>query len=287
MLIRQYPLNACTPMTGRRSIQTRVLEAGSGREVAICIHGVGSRADRFAPTLAPLAEAGYHAYAIDLPGHGFADKGALPLSVPFFAAFMADIIAQIEADRVTLVGTSLGGHVAGYMTRLDHRHLYRLAMVGTLGIVALSERERLTISRILARRDVESCAAKLRTLVYDDALVTSELAREESLINSSLGTDETFQCLGKYFEDGLNNDLVLEDLRRCTDELDMGLMWGEQDVIISAETARQCMRELPELPMVWLRDTGHAPYFERPAAFVEGLNLLFDADRRAASEVTL
>jgi 2-hydroxy-6-oxonona-2,4-dienedioate hydrolase len=287
-VIKQYPLVAQTSLTGDETIETRVLETGTGNDVAICVHGVGSRADRFRPVLEPLAAAGYHVYALDLPGHGFATKTPLPLSVPFYAEFVAGISEQIDADRVTLVGTSLGGHIGGFMTRLDGRAPDRLVMVGTLGVVPLPEDEGVNISRVILRnRTVDDCAGKLRALLWDDERVTPEWAQEESLINNSQGADQTFRRLGQYFENGINGDLVLDDLRDHADTVEMGLMWGDRDVIVSVDTGRQCMDALPDLPMAWIRDTGHAPYWERPEAFVQGMEMLFDSSLRPANEYTV
>lgn len=287
-MIKQYPLSGRTSMTGDQVIQTRILEAGSGGDVALCVHGVGSRADRFRPTLEPLAAAGYHAYALDLPGHGLADKSPLPLSVPFYAEFVASVTAQLDADRVTLVGTSLGGHIGGYMLRLASGRPDRLAMIGTLGVVPLPEQEGVQISRVILRnRTIDDCVGKLEALLYNDELVTREWAEEESRINNSRGADQTFRRLGEYFENGINGDLILEDVRAHLGHVKMGMMWGDRDVIVSVETGRQCMQALPELPMAWIRDTGHAPYFERPEAFVDAMEMLFDDDRRPAQEYTV
>src|SRR5581483_10517915 len=136
VFIKQYPMSVSIP-PGDATISTRILEAGSGDDVVFCVHGVGARADRFRQTLQPLAAAGYHAYALDLPGHGFATKGALPLSVPYYAEYVAAIIAQLEAGRVTLLGTSLGGHIGGYLTILENAHIDLLVIVGPIGVVAM------------------------------------------------------------------------------------------------------------------------------------------------------
>jgi pimeloyl-ACP methyl ester carboxylesterase len=67
----------------------------------------------------------------------------------------------------------------------------------------------------------------------------------------------------------------------------MGLMWGDRDAIVSVAVGRQCMQALPELPMAWIRDVGHAPYWERPEAFVAAVEMLFDGDGRKSLEFTV
>lgn len=286
--IKQYPLRARVSTTRDEPISTRILETGSGRDVVVCVHGAGSRADRFRPALTPLAEAGYHVYALDLPGHGFATKGSLPLSVPYFAEYVAAIIDQLSADRVTLLGTSIGGHIGAYMTTLPGARLDRLVMVGTTGIVPIPEADLVNISRVIFRkRSIDDCAGKLRALLWNDELVTTAWAEEESLINNSVGAEETFARLGEYFENGINQDLVRDAIVERIGKLEIGLMWGDRDVIVSTDTGRECMKQLPGIPMAWIRDTGHVPYYERPHDFVAAMDLLFDPDRRESLEYSV
>lgn len=287
-MIKQYPMSATLAVTGDQVIGTRILEAGAGDDIALCVHGVGSRADRFRPTLEPLADAGYHAYALDLPGHGFATKGTLPFSVPFWAAYVAAIAAQLPAGRLTLVGTSLGGQIGGYLPLIEGARIDRLAMVGTLGVVPMPESEGRSINRVILRnRSVDDCVGKLKALLHDDSRVTREWAEEESAINNSAGADDTFAGIGAYFENGINDHLVIDALRERLGTLPMGILWGDQDVIVSVDTGRASRKALPEVPFGWIRDTGHAPYWERPADFVRAMQMIFDGSLRDSDEFTI
>ncbi|MFG3323538.1 alpha/beta fold hydrolase [Streptomyces sp. NPDC048171] len=274
MTTRQYPVHV---EADGKSVQTRVLDAGSGSDLVLCIHGVGSRADRFTPLLEPLAAQGYRVLALDLPGHGFADKGTIPFTVPYCADIASKVAAQYTHSRLTVIGTSLGGQIGGYMARNTTTPVHRLAMVGTLGVVPLDEKEGANISQvILKQRGVEDCRRKLTALIHDTARVTDAWALEESRINNSAGADASFDAIGRHFEGPINDHLIAADAQRLADQgAPVGMIWGSEDTIVSAETGRASMDRLPDLPMAWIRDTGHAPYWERPAAFIDALNWIF------------
>ncbi len=53
---------------------TRVIRCGHGDVPIVFVHGPGGSADRFNYNLVSFARRGFASYAIDLPGHGFADK---------------------------------------------------------------------------------------------------------------------------------------------------------------------------------------------------------------------
>ncbi len=161
-------------------------------------------------------------------------------------------------------------------------------MVGTLGVVPMSDEDRVGISRVILRnRSVDDCVGKLRALVWNNDLVTREWAEEESLINNSIGAAETFAQLGDYFENRINSDLIRDVLVASMCDVEIGLMWGDRDVIVSVETGRDCMKALPGVPMAWVRETGHAPYYERPHAFVTAMDMLFDQKWRRSLEYSI
>jgi 2-hydroxy-6-oxonona-2,4-dienedioate hydrolase len=104
--ILQYPVAV-------DGLTTRVLECGTGEAVVVCLHGAGSRADRWRPVLPLLAEAGFHAYAMDFPGHGLAAKPAgYDYGTPAFTRAVCDFLGWLDQPAVSLLGTSIGGHVA-------------------------------------------------------------------------------------------------------------------------------------------------------------------------------
>jgi pimeloyl-ACP methyl ester carboxylesterase len=95
--------------TAAGSIST--VEAGTGDPVLL-IHGLGATKASFLPTLGALART-HRAIALDLPGFGDSAKPLLaPYDAPFFARAVLALIDELGADRVDLVGNSMGGRVA-------------------------------------------------------------------------------------------------------------------------------------------------------------------------------
>src|SRR5690242_2861614 len=93
MAMIHYPLEV-------DGIVTRVLQAGNGDESVVLLHGGLSTANRWRASLEPLAEAGWRALAVDLPGRGFAiQTHGRSLTVPAFAEFVAGFLDEMELAR--------------------------------------------------------------------------------------------------------------------------------------------------------------------------------------------
>lgn len=249
-------------------VQTRVLECGSGGDAAVFLHGVGARADRWRSNLEPFAEAGYRCLAIDLPGHGFADKGAdVPASVPDFSVFLADFLDAIGVNGAVLIGTSLGGHIAAHFACAQPDRVRALVLVGSLGLLPLADGVGDLISRSIQETDRESVLRKFKLVFADPGTLAPETIDEEFRINNSRGAAESFARLGAYFSKGINDHVVGGSLAALSDRIPMLLVWGAEDRVIAPEVGRAATKILPGSDLIEIPQTGHAPYLERPDEF--------------------
>ncbi len=249
---------------------TRVLEAGGEGVPTVLLHGVGARADRWRENIDPLADAGLHVFALDLPGHGFATKGAGfdDYSVSGYAKFLKRFLDSIGADRAVLIGTSLGGHIAARLTCEAPERVAALVMVGTLGLVPLGEEGCDQLAASLADTSEDGIRAKLARVIHDPALVTPEWVRAEARINSSPGAQESFAALGAYFREQSNQDIVADCLIALERPPEMLLVWGREDEIVPRAIGEQALEMLGGRATLRMIDsTSHAPYFESPAEF--------------------
>ena len=99
-------------------------DAGQGATAVLLMHGIGGGrsiwSDNGSHTTAALAQGGYRAVAIDLPGYG--DSVGTPDMDSMVQAVM-DVAGHIGAARTVLLGHSMGGMVA---LELAARHPQRV-----------------------------------------------------------------------------------------------------------------------------------------------------------------
>ena len=250
--------------------RTRILESGTGHRALFLIHGLGARADRWHENLEPLARAGYHCYALDLPGHGFADKGTgFAYGVPGFAAFVRDAMKALGVGEAALCGTSLGGHIAAWLAAELPQSIRALVLVGATGLASLGEAERRAIAQNVRDTTREGTERKLRFVLANHTLLTREWVEEEWRINTSPGADEAFDRLARYFmdPDGIAGHGVGERLAALGETFPTLLVWGKGDQVVPLAVGEQAVARLAGARLHTLEPAGHMPYLERAEEF--------------------
>ncbi len=257
-MVISYPI-------GVAGVMSRALECGQGDNVIVCLHGAGSRADRWRGNLPGLAQAGYHVFALDFPGHGFASKPSdFDYGTPRYADVVMDFLRQIGGRPVTLAGTSLGAHVAALIAIREPALVKSAALIGAVGLVPI-ERDLAETAGKVSDTSETGVRSKLEFLVFDTELVTDAWVSEESHINSSPGAPEALARVRAYLEGPIDQDLVGEQFAKLG--IPTILIWGAEDRWVSAEVGHDTAGVIPQAPLVLLERAGHAPYFERPGTF--------------------
>ncbi|MDH2052010.1 alpha/beta fold hydrolase [Achromobacter marplatensis] len=254
-----YPINAGTT-------RTRVLESGTSGPVVLFVHGTGGRADRWVRNLDALAQAGYHAFAVDLPGHGFAAKGqGVACSVPAYAAFLHDVLQAIDVQRAVIVGTSLGGHAVSAFACAHPDKVDGIVLVGSMGLVPIGDEARGRIRAGANNQTRDGIATKMQRVIFDSALVTPAMLEEEFRVNNSPGAAESFATLGDYIAQDLDQDVVGAKLN--AHDWPVLLIWGEEDKVVPPAIGIAARDLLPRSRLALLARAAHTGYYERPDDF--------------------
>src|SRR5215472_7507942 len=167
-------------------------EAGPDREEGappvVMLHGGGPGASawsNFGPNL-PVFAGRFHTLLVDQPGFGHSDKPPVAGQYFTFAAdALAGLLDELGIDKVHLVGNSLGGGTAVRFALRYPERAGRLALMGpgglSLNVFAPDPTEgvkRLMEFAAPPGPSKEKLAAFLRTLVFDQRLITDELVEE-------------------------------------------------------------------------------------------------------------
>jgi pimeloyl-ACP methyl ester carboxylesterase len=109
------------------------LEGGGGKPV-VFVHGLGGQTMDWTPLLPSVVRAGFHVYAMDLPGYGESEKPpARSYSIHEQAQFVEAFLDAVQPGPVTLVGASMGGWIAATVALDAPQRIDRLVLVDSAG----------------------------------------------------------------------------------------------------------------------------------------------------------
>lgn len=106
-----------------------VEEGGTGRQIALLIHGWSSSWYAMSPLLGLLSQR-FRTIAVDLPGYGESPPLAQRATIPAFADLLAELIGQISDGPVVLVGHSMGGMTSVSMALRHPVLVERMVLIG-------------------------------------------------------------------------------------------------------------------------------------------------------------
>src|SRR5689334_7573483 len=114
-------------------VELAVREAGQGGRPLLLVHGFTGAATDFTDFLEPLADAGWHAVAPDLRGHGRSSHPTDETDYSF-ELFSGDVLGLADAlgfDRFTLLGHSMGGMIVQVLTLSAPERIEALILMDT------------------------------------------------------------------------------------------------------------------------------------------------------------
>ena len=100
-----------TPVTPVPYFDEAVPRITGDATTVLMLHGIGGGRQAFARQMQPLADAGFHAVAWDMPGYGHSSV-VDPYSFEALADECIELIEVLAPERLVLVGHSMGGMVA-------------------------------------------------------------------------------------------------------------------------------------------------------------------------------
>lgn len=280
------------PATGRfvkaDDVEFFIQEMGpaDGQSI-VFIHGTAAWSELWLETMAPLADAGYHCIAIDIPPFGFSEK---PVTASYGnhdqAKRIVALMDALEVQRAVLVGHSFGGGATMETALMvpDRIEALILLAVGGLNLnlqPALEKQTPFVLEMFLntpaLRNPVLATIATnplftkkiISRIVLDPADVTDEKVK---IFQQPLVLQDATNTFGEWLRYALTvQEVSLTSSPVNYQALTMPtlIIWGDSDTIIPLKDGEYLKSILPNAELVIMKNVNHIAYIEDNPKFVE------------------
>ena len=131
-------------LSGNQSIA--YTDEGNGKDILLFIHGLASYIPAWQKNVAVLNKT-YRCICVDLPGYGKSTAGEHSGKISFYAEVLAEFISALHLSNVTLVGHSMGGHIAIGLTLIHPELVNNLILLAPAGFEVFTGNESLLVKR--------------------------------------------------------------------------------------------------------------------------------------------
>jgi 4,5:9,10-diseco-3-hydroxy-5,9,17-trioxoandrosta-1(10),2-diene-4-oate hydrolase len=259
---------------------------GTGRgdaDTVVLLHGGGPGASswsNFGRNM-PVVAKQFRTVMMDLPGYG--QSAARPITGHFFtvaADALAGLLDELGIAKTHLIGNSLGGGTALRFALRYPDRAGRLVLMGpgglTLNVMAPDPTEgvrRLMEFGAPPGPSRDKMAAFLRTMVYDQRLVTDELIDERFAIASRPEALAAMVAMGgSFFGEHAEDGMLWREAHRLKHEV--LLIWGREDRVNPLDGALIALKQLRRAQLHVFGGCGHWAQLEKFDEFNE-LSLRF------------
>jgi 4,5:9,10-diseco-3-hydroxy-5,9,17-trioxoandrosta-1(10),2-diene-4-oate hydrolase len=245
----------------------------------VLLHGGGPGASawsNFGPNLAVFAQR-FHTLGVDQPGFG---RSAKPPVAGQYFTFAADALAglldELGIERVHLIGNSLGGGTAVRFALNHPKRAGRLVLMGpgglSLNVFAPDPTEgvkRLMEFAAPPGPSEEKLAAFLRTLVFDQRLITDEMVAERYAAASDPEALAAAASMGASFFDPatFEEGLLWREAHRLRQQV--LLVWGREDRVNPLDGALIALKLIRRARLHVFGGCGHWAQLEKFDEFNE------------------
>lgn len=200
---------------------------------------------------------GYNIFVPALPIHDF-DSGKL--SIRNLTEWVHGFFEALEISSPTLLGNSLGGHLALNYVIEYPENVSSLVLTGSSGL-----QEKDFGSTVPRRNDREYVREQAAMTFYDD-IVDEDLLDSIMDVISSPSKLRNVLAITRDTHEFTMEEYLPEVLHEVL------LIWGKNDEITPPEVAREFHQKLPNARLRWIDKCGHAPMMEHPKTFALFLN---------------
>lgn len=229
----------------------KFIDEGQG-EVLLLLHGLFGALSNWSG----VVEAFSKNYRVVIPLMPIYEMPLHQAGVPGLVKFVQGFVEFKGLDNQTLLGNSLGGHVALEYTLDNPAKVKRLVLTGSSGLFEDSMG-----GSFPKRGNYSYVKERVGYTFYDPATATEELIEEVFSITNSNAKCMRIVAIAKSAQ---RHNMAKEVTRIQVPTL---LIWGLNDTITPPHVAHEFNRLIRNSDLHFIDQCGHAPMMEQPEAF--------------------
>jgi pimeloyl-ACP methyl ester carboxylesterase len=176
--------------------------------------------------------------------------------VKSLSKFVHKFIKFKKLSNITLLGNSLGGHVALVYLTTHPENIKALVLTGSSGLY-----ENAFGGSFPRRESIDFVREKVQFTFYDPAIATDDLVQD---VFQTINDRHKVIRLLAMAKSAIRHNMK-KDLYKIT--IPVSLIWGRNDKITPPEVAVEFNELLPDSELHWIDKCGHAPMMEHPEEF--------------------
>jgi pimeloyl-ACP methyl ester carboxylesterase len=246
------------------NLRIRYIDTHSKGKNVLFIHGLGGSIESWINNIDTLKTKQLRVIAVDLPGFGSSDKPSIDYTIKFYTKFIAKFVNFLQiSSPVSIVGSSLGGHIAAEVAIHYHKIVGKLILISPAGILPFSFKGtpalRKYTNNVLTARTVQEVKRALSCI--DDNPIDEDYAQIAYQRLSMPGAKEAFMS-------ALRSSATSPRLNRRLKEIksETLLIWGKEDRIIPVKFVKPFIK-MKNCRLILLENCGHRPHVDKPRFF--------------------
>jgi len=231
---------------------TYVDEGPKEAPILILLHGMLGGIGNWTGTISTLSDS-YRLIAPNLPMYSMPIQKA---NISGLVSYVEEFIEAIGLDRFSIIGNSIGGHVAIYYAHRNLEKVESLVLTGASGIYEMEWGQ-----SVIKRHDSEFIREKAGITFFDPDIVTDDLVDFLKDVGSS--RDSVIRLLK------IARSSKVEKVDKMLGDIDIPclLIWGKDDIVTPPFVAEEFLDGLPKAQLMMFEQCGHAPMIEKPESF--------------------
>ena len=240
------------PFYSNNKMDYKYIEKGEG-EVIILLHGLMGAVSNFESTIKTLPKAGYRVILPMLPLY---DLPILKTNVNELVSFINKFTKDLNIKKFSVLGNSLGGHVALILALKYPKKVKHLILSGSSGLY-----ENKLGGKFPKRGNYNYIKEKTEEVFFDPKKATKTLIDEVfEIVNSREKVLRVLMMAKSAIRHNMKEDLPNITQKTC-------IIWGKNDKVTPPEVGIEFNEEIPNSELFWIDQCGHAPMIEKPKKF--------------------